>query len=59
MPGPSPVRECAFELTLKILPNPPVANVTALASKTCRSPVAISYATTPLQTPSSIFISKT
>ena len=59
IPGPSPVRECALELTLNIFPKPPVANVTALVSKICISPVASSKAITPLHIPSSIFISKT
>ncbi len=47
MPTPSPVRVWAFEVVLKILPNPPVAKMTAFDWKTCSSPVARSYATTP------------
>jgi hypothetical protein len=47
---PSPVSVWAFDVTLKTLPKPPVANSTALAENTCRSPVASSYATQPLVT---------
>ncbi len=47
MPTPSPVRVCAFEVVLYILPKPPVAKITALAWNTCSSPVASSNATTP------------
>ncbi len=46
-PTPSPVRVCALEVVLKILPKPPVAKMIAFDWKTCRSPVASSYATTP------------
>ena len=42
MPSPSPVRVCAFEVVLKILPAPPVASTTDLAWKTWISPVASS-----------------
>ncbi len=41
-PGPSPVRAWALEVTLNILPKPPVANSSPLVAKTWRSPVASS-----------------
>ena len=42
MPTPSPVRVCALEVVLKILPKPPEAKITAFAWNTCSSPVASS-----------------
>jgi len=40
--GPSPVRAWALEVTLNILPKPPVQKTTDLALNTCSSPVASS-----------------
>ncbi len=45
---PSPVRVWALDVVLKILPAPPVAKMIAFAWKTWISPVARSYATTPV-----------
>ena len=42
---------CALDVVLKTLPKPPVARMTDLALKTCSSPVASSYATTPETAP--------
>ncbi len=57
--APSPVNACAFEVTEKTRPWPPVANNTALAWNACSSPVWIWQATTPVQRPSLMITSTT